>query len=209
MKPGTFRVDTGAVPILLSCSWRFSLGVASAQRMPRHRAARFTCSLHFRHRQLNLCLTGVLEPRCSEATWGNGVCATSSRTTLSTPTAASFVAALNGCHPAAGLRPAGLPDPQQGACRQQGRPDRRYWKGRIVSNGITTRLNAARSAIGETGEEQRLIKTLPRKGFRFVGTVREAEGPAAATAADNPEATAKPASRFPTSLRSRCFPSQT
>jgi DNA-binding winged-HTH domains len=31
-------------------------------------------------------------------------------------------------------------------------------------------------AIGDSGEEQRLIKTLPRKGFRFVGPVREAEG---------------------------------
>ena len=48
------------------------------------------------------------------------------------------------------------------------------WKGRIVSEtALTTRLNAARSAIGDTGEEQRLIKTLPRKGFRFVGAVRE------------------------------------
>ena len=51
------------------------------------------------------------------------------------------------------------------------------WNGRIVSEtALTTRLNAARNAIGDTGEEQRLIKTLPRKGFRFVGTVREAQG---------------------------------
>jgi adenylate cyclase len=50
------------------------------------------------------------------------------------------------------------------------------WKGRIVSEtAVTTRLNAARSAIGDTGEEQRLIKTLPRKGFRFVGAVQEAQ----------------------------------
>jgi len=48
------------------------------------------------------------------------------------------------------------------------------WKGRIVSDAaVTTRLNAARSAIGDSGETQRLIKTLPRKGFRFVGVVRE------------------------------------
>jgi DNA-binding winged helix-turn-helix (wHTH) protein len=40
------------------------------------------------------------------------------------------------------------------------------WKGRIVSDvALTTRLNAARSVIGDSGEEQRLIKTLPRKGF--------------------------------------------
>ena len=49
------------------------------------------------------------------------------------------------------------------------------WNGRSVSDAaLTTRLNAARTAIGDSGEEQRLIKTLPRKGFRFVGQVREA-----------------------------------
>src|ERR1700738_3706091 len=49
------------------------------------------------------------------------------------------------------------------------------WNGRIVSDAaLTTRLNVARSTIGDSGHEQRLIKTLPRKGFRFVGQVREA-----------------------------------
>ena len=49
------------------------------------------------------------------------------------------------------------------------------WKGRIVSElALFNRINAARSAVGDTGEQQRLIKTLPRKGIRFVGTVREA-----------------------------------
>jgi TolB-like protein len=48
------------------------------------------------------------------------------------------------------------------------------WNGRAVSDAaLTTRLNAARSAIGDTGEKQHLIKTLPRKGFRFVGTIFE------------------------------------
>jgi len=48
------------------------------------------------------------------------------------------------------------------------------WSGRIVSDvALTTRLNAVRSAIGDNGEDQRLIKTLPRKGFRFIGPVRE------------------------------------
>ncbi len=59
------------------------------------------------------------------------------------------------------------------------------WKGRVVSDAaLTTRLNAARSVIGDTGEEQRLIKTLPRKGFRFVGSVREAEVRSAAHSGD-------------------------
>ena len=52
------------------------------------------------------------------------------------------------------------------------------WKGRIISDAaLTTRLNAARSVIGDSGEEQRLIKTLPRKGYRFIGTVRESDQP--------------------------------
>jgi TolB-like protein len=60
------------------------------------------------------------------------------------------------------------------------------WNGRIVSDAaLTTRLNAARTAIGDSGDEQRLIKTLPRKGFRFVGTVREAHRPAGAAVAGN------------------------
>jgi TolB-like protein/Flp pilus assembly protein TadD len=48
------------------------------------------------------------------------------------------------------------------------------WNGRFVSDSaLTTRLNAARNAIGDSGKKQRLIKTLARKGFRFVGDVRE------------------------------------
>jgi TolB-like protein len=61
---------------------------------------------------------------------------------------------------------------------------RTIWQGRIVSDAaLTTRLNAARNAIGDSGDEQRLIKTLPRKGFRFIGTVQEAPGPATAAVA--------------------------
>src|SRR5437667_10982204 len=61
------------------------------------------------------------------------------------------------------------------------------WNGRVVSDAaLTTRLNATRIAIGDSGEEQRLIKTLPRKGFRFVGPVLEAQGPAGAAVAENP-----------------------
>ena len=51
------------------------------------------------------------------------------------------------------------------------------WNGRIVSDAaLTTRLNVARTAIGDGGDRQRLIKTFPRKGFRFVGAVHELEG---------------------------------
>src|SRR5215510_6313174 len=61
------------------------------------------------------------------------------------------------------------------------------WGGRIVSDAaLTTRINVARNAIGDSGEDQRLIKTLPRKGFRFVGSVREERAPAGAAVAATP-----------------------
>jgi DNA-binding winged helix-turn-helix (wHTH) protein/predicted esterase len=48
------------------------------------------------------------------------------------------------------------------------------WGGRIVSEStLATRINAARKAIGDDGAAQRLIKTIARKGFRFVGEVSE------------------------------------
>lgn len=49
------------------------------------------------------------------------------------------------------------------------------WKGRIVSEStLASHINAARKAIGDSGHEQRLIRTVTRKGFRFIGEVREA-----------------------------------
>ena len=49
------------------------------------------------------------------------------------------------------------------------------WDGRIVSDStLTSRINAARKAIGDSGREQRLIRTVPRKGLRFVGTIDDA-----------------------------------
>ena len=72
------------------------------------------------------------------------------------------------------------------------------WNGRIVSDAaLTTRLNAARTAIGDSGQEQRLIKTLPRKGFRFLGSVREAQRPASVAVTDTPCATAEIRSPLP------------
>jgi TolB-like protein len=50
------------------------------------------------------------------------------------------------------------------------------WGGRIVSEStLTSRITAVRHAIGDSGEEQRLIRTAPRRGHRFVGEVREHE----------------------------------
>src|SRR5215469_8692921 len=48
------------------------------------------------------------------------------------------------------------------------------WGGRIVSgSALTTRINAARRAVGDSGDAQRLIRTLPRKGVRFIAEVTE------------------------------------
>lgn len=46
------------------------------------------------------------------------------------------------------------------------------WRGRIVSDStLASRINAARRAIGDNGDAQRLIRTVARRGIRFVGSV--------------------------------------
>lgn len=46
------------------------------------------------------------------------------------------------------------------------------WQGRIVSEAtISTRINAVRRAIGDSGVRQQFIRTVARKGYRFVGDV--------------------------------------
>ena len=58
------------------------------------------------------------------------------------------------------------------------------WGGRIVSGStLTSRINAARKAVGDSGEHQILIRTIARKGVRFVGAVTESE-PSDASAND-------------------------
>jgi adenylate cyclase len=58
------------------------------------------------------------------------------------------------------------------------------WAGRIVSESALARcINGARSAIGDNGEAQRLIKTFQRKGLRFVGAAREEQQPSVVAAA--------------------------
>jgi len=48
------------------------------------------------------------------------------------------------------------------------------WGGRTVSDStFTSRINAARTAIGDSGRDQKLIRTISRKGLRFVGSVHE------------------------------------
>ncbi|SDH29223.1 TolB amino-terminal domain-containing protein [Bradyrhizobium sp. Rc2d] len=56
----------------------------------------------------------------------------------------------------------------------------KIWHGRSVSEStLTSRINAARKAIGDNGANQALIRTIARKGFRFVGDVEAKRGAAA------------------------------
>jgi TolB-like protein/Tfp pilus assembly protein PilF len=75
------------------------------------------------------------------------------------------------------------------------------WGGRIVSDStLTSRINAARRAVGDSGVEQKLIRTIARKGLRFVGAVRmQPDGgePAAARPADDLREPARPALPLP------------
>lgn len=64
------------------------------------------------------------------------------------------------------------------------------WDGRIVSDSaLTSRINAARTAVGDSGEAQRLIRTVRGRGLRFVGQVEERR--------DLPAGTVIPTHRLP------------
>jgi pimeloyl-ACP methyl ester carboxylesterase len=58
------------------------------------------------------------------------------------------------------------------------------WGGRIVSEStLTSRINSVRRALGDSGKEQRLIRTASRKGIRFVGDVNVVHRPKAPASA--------------------------
>jgi TolB-like protein len=69
------------------------------------------------------------------------------------------------------------------------------WGGRIVSDStLTSRINAARRALGDSGEDQKLIRTIARKGLRFVGDVQmQPNGPLPAADPPPDEAELRPA----------------
>ena len=73
------------------------------------------------------------------------------------------------------------------------------WDGRIISDStLSSRIAAARKAVGDSGEQQALIKTYARKGFRFVGDMRieapaDAAGAAPTRAGTVPERSHTPA----------------
>jgi pimeloyl-ACP methyl ester carboxylesterase/DNA-binding winged helix-turn-helix (wHTH) protein len=70
------------------------------------------------------------------------------------------------------------------------------WGGRIVSEDtVTSRISAARRAVGDTGDQQQVIRTISRRGFRFVGEACELTGHDAVPSASAPEADGTTASR--------------
>jgi TolB-like protein/cytochrome c-type biogenesis protein CcmH/NrfG len=70
------------------------------------------------------------------------------------------------------------------------------WGGRIVSEStLTSRINAARKAVADSGRDQKLIRTIARKGFRFVGEVRSQQTGAAQDPANDSADQADPIAR--------------
>src|SRR5262245_21923862 len=58
------------------------------------------------------------------------------------------------------------------------------WQGRIISEAaLSSRISAARRALGDSGNDPSLIRTLHKRGFRFVGDVDEVAAAAAVAAA--------------------------
>jgi TolB-like protein/cytochrome c-type biogenesis protein CcmH/NrfG len=67
------------------------------------------------------------------------------------------------------------------------------WDGRIVSEStLTSRINAARRAVGDSGKDQAVIRTIARKGFRFVGDVQPTRGSVHAAALQPLDPTGEP-----------------
>ena len=68
------------------------------------------------------------------------------------------------------------------------------WVGRIVSESTLT--ESTRKAIGDSGQNQRLLRTIARKGFRFVGDVSEIASRSAAVSIE-PDAPGKTIAEAP------------
>jgi TolB-like protein/Tfp pilus assembly protein PilF len=73
----------------------------------------------------------------------------------------------------------------------------KIWDNRPISDSaLNSRINAVRKALQDDGKAQRLIRTMPRKGFRFIGECMEvsisggpvapAQAPSAVTVSDRP-----------------------
>jgi TolB-like protein/Tfp pilus assembly protein PilF len=74
------------------------------------------------------------------------------------------------------------------------------WAGRIVSDSaVTTRINAARRALGDSGTAQTIIRTIQRKGVRFIADVSE-DGSTATAVLPAPVVEPQPPSAKPSIL---------
>jgi hypothetical protein len=51
-------------------------------------------------------------------------------------------------------------------------PPHQARKNPVYGQTLASRIYAVRKAIGDSGQQQKLIRTIPRKGLRFVGEVR-------------------------------------
>jgi TolB-like protein len=77
------------------------------------------------------------------------------------------------------------------------------WGGRMVSEStLTSRINAARKAVGDNGKDQKIIRTIARRGLRFVGAVQvqlagDATAPVAKQPPDKKPEKTQPASPLP------------
>ncbi len=68
----------------------------------------------------------------------------------------------------------------------------RLWHGRIVSDSaINARLKEARKAVGDTGKQQRVIKTIHRRGYQFIADVSVTSGDAPENEPRAPGSTSK------------------
>jgi DNA-binding winged helix-turn-helix (wHTH) protein/pimeloyl-ACP methyl ester carboxylesterase len=73
------------------------------------------------------------------------------------------------------------------------------WNGRVVSEStLSSCISAVRHAVGDSGERQCVIRTIPRKGYRFIVQVRENS-----EAGDGPDATPKNAAGLTAGVSSR------
>ena len=62
----------------------------------------------------------------------------------------------------------------------------------VSESALTTRINAARTALGDDGKAQRLLRTLRGRGVRFVGDVRVSRDATSSTTAEAPPTLALP-----------------
>lgn len=84
----------------------------------------------------------------------------------------------------------------------------KIWLGRSVSEStLTSRINAARKAIGDSGASQALIRTVARKGFRFVGNVEMRNGHGRPAEPAGQARKPRRRCRCPIALQSPCCPS--